>query len=716
MILSCERNVPPWTAALLALLLLALVPRPAQAQPLLRQVDEETGVKALSFRFLGRPSFEEDRLKQQIVTTAPGFWHRLKRWLPLLDAGPYPPFSPVELRKDYLRLRRFYERQGFLHPEIDYMASRLDTTSNLIHVIFAIAEGPPVILQDVSFLTPDDRYASYLFPPGLREAWTSFLSDEILVPRAGDRYTEFDRVRIRSQTLAWLQNQGFAFARVEAVADVDPVANTADLTFIVDPGPRAVFDDILVEGNDLVSDAAILRQLPFRPGDRFSNRKMTKAQQELFSLNLFRLALTSVPEQPRDETVDVAIRVREVQPRFLSSRVGYARENGLQIHGEWTNRNFLGGLQTFNVSATANTGFLSVPVAGMLPTRLFRTAFSIRQPYLFTRNLSGSISPFASFERDPQLEETGDFLDINSREIGVNTTLVYQIYPFRTVSLQHTYSRVLQRAVVRGALAEVAPEPEVARDPFGKSVLSMSAILGKVNSYVNPVDGILVKPFAEVAGALLGSEIDYVKLGAQASGYYPLSERTYLAGRLFAGRVWPTGFSRAALLGDATLRDSALYENRFDPVLFYLGGASDLRGYNRDLAGRKLARPLATDSSRFRFEPLGGLAKLAANVEVRMPFPGLGPSWRTAVFLDTGIVGTPPLAWADLTAGAGAGIRYQTVIGFIRLDLAYKLTPSFADLHDPETVYRYRRGLLDEVPEAGWLRRFNLHISIGQTF
>lgn len=683
----------------IALFLLTCISiQPAAGQSRLRLVNNQTKVSKISFKFVDHQSFEESRLKAQIATAEPGFFSRLQDFLPLLDGKEYP-FSPVELQKDVVRLQHFYNRNGFLHPEIDYLASQLDTTSNEIHVIFTIEEGPPVIIQDVGFFGVNGEYAFYQFEPGQRELWIKFRDNTTV--RTGDRYSEFDRIRIRDEVQAWLNDRGYAFARVEAEAEIDSLRNTADLAFTVDPGPLAYFGDITVEGNNLVDSNVIIRELPFKRGDLFSNRKLSKAQQELFALSLFRVALTSIPEQPRDSTVDVLIRVRETRPRYVTAETGYGREQGVQLQGEWTHRNFLGGARTLSLNAWVHPGYFARTIEGALPIQLYRGTVVLRQPYLFSTNLSGSVAPFVEYQRSS--------LGVASREIGLNTSVLYQIFPFRTVSIQHTYSRVLQRTPPSEANIDTE------RDPFDKSVLSASAILGKVDDFLNPTEGFLVLPFAEAAGAVLGSAIDYIKVGTQVTGYLPLTERIQVAGRFFGGRIWLQGMSRDAFLGKVPRLDSLLFENRFDPILFYLGGPDDLRGWNRDLAGEKIAVrvPVTNDTT---YEALGGLNKIAANIELRMPFPGLGPSWRSAVFLDGGVVGDPPFSFNEAPLGAGLGIRYRTPVGYIRIDLAYKLRASFADLRSPEVVYLLRRGLLDEDPGAEFLRRFNFHINIGQAF
>jgi len=199
--------------------------------------------------------------------------------------------------------------------------------------------------------------------------------------------------------------------------------------------------------------------------------------------------------------------------------------------------------------------------------------------------------------------------------------------------------------------------------------------------------------------------VDYVKLGTELTGYFPLTPTIDLSGRLFLGRVWPLNESRSALA-----RSDTTFENRFDDIVYYAGGSGDLRGWRSGLAGDKIARRTETNGNvNYFFEAVGGTAKLAGNVELRLPFPGLGSAWRTAVFLDAGQVRDGTFIPSAMRFGTGGGIRYNTPVGFIRLDLAYKINPGPKDLVTPREIIE---GNAEDNP---W-NRFALHVGIGQSF
>lgn len=750
--------------SLAGLLLLGLALRASAQETPLFLANEATTVRGVEFAFAENGTFESGLLEAQIVTQGPGFFDQLKKILPFVSAQTYP-LDRIELQKDVVRLRRFYHQHGFLSPWIDYDKSRLDTTNNTIRVVFSIQEGPPVIIQDVGFFAVSGGYMATFFTGEMRDRWINFRDRTTF--KTGDRYTDFDLVRIQDQVVTWLKNQGYAFAQLTTETDIDSTANTADIRFAIDPGPIGYFDEIIVEGNESVSRTVIVRELPFKQGDRFSSDKLIEGQRELFNLNMFRVALAEVPptytatgpevdsleamvrvdpaaatRQPRDSTVMVRFRLREANLRSVTAQTGYATDLGITLQGQWIHRNFFGGARNLTVNGEANTGLLATPPSSGTETPLLlRGSVALRQPYLFSRKLSGIVEPFILFERNPLLERSDARLGINRREYGVNTSLLYEILPFRTLSAQYTISQTflpnVEVLLADGTVSDTT-------DAYGQSVLSLSATLGKVNNFLNPRRGFLVRPFYEQAGTLVGllnTGITYSKLGSEVVAYVPLLPRTRLGLRLSGGRLFPTGQS--------TNQFAAPIENRFDPVRFYAGGASDVRGWDQGQIGPKFNRtrqeldeegnpefddnglPLTTDEE---FEPVGGLTKLVGNIELRMPFPGLGSQWRSAVFLDFGQVSSEETGAAcapldqvcrfqdegtirfnKFKFGTGAGIRYDTPVGYIRLDIAYKLNPDPLDLQSPRDAYLFREGFID-TPDEGRFSRFKLHLSLGQAF
>ncbi len=710
----------------LVLLLVGAEFRVAHAQVPLSAVNRQTTVRDISFKFVDGNPFSEDALENQIWHKEPSFWDKVMRILPFVSMPDYP-FNPVELQKDVRRLRLYHQRNGFLDPSIDYPASQVDTSANKIRIIFTIRHGPPLIIQDVGFYDREGNYATDLFQEDRRERWITFRDNVTL--RTGTRYTEFEGIRLQDEILTWLKNSGYAFAEVDRETLIDSTAHTVDLRFVLDPGPRGYVSEIQIEGNESVDRSVVLRELPFGVGDRFSAEKLAQGQQELFSLGLFRVAISDVPEQPRDSTVVVRYQLREARPRSLSAQTGYGFEEGANMQGSWTHRNFLGGARTLSATGTANSGFAARRAGGLQATREIGGSVSLRQPHLFRRKFSGIFTPFYEWQDNPTQQ-------IAYQEIGLRSSLIYTIYTFRTITLQHSLVRsqpLTEQSIIELPNTAFVTGEEL--DIYNRSILTLSGNFGNVDDYIRPTSGFLIRPQLEMGGHVIRmkDDVEYYKSRLEVVGYLPITETYNLTGRFYVGRIWPTGESRNQAPGTQT-------EFRFDRIRFYAGGANDVRGWPINLLGQKFAyRRVELDAAGdtlavdYEFEPNGGLAKLAANVELRTPLPFFGPSWRGAVFLDMGQVfptaendsllfekervSSASFDLRDLRMGIGGGIRYETMVGYIRLDLAYKVNPTLEDLATPEEIWKLENNEIDRSSISTSIRdRFRFHLSIGQSF
>jgi outer membrane protein assembly factor BamA len=151
----------------------------------------------------------------------------------------------------------------------------------------------------------------------------------------------------------------------------------------------------------------------------------------------------------------------------------------------------------------------------------------------------------------------------------------------------------------------------------------------------------------EYAPLALGSEARFVK--------YVLQQRYYR-------RVGRVVLASAARLGVARGFEQGLLPSE----RFFTGGGNSVRGYAED-----------TLSPRDRFDSIvGGNALLVLNEEIRFP---IFKMVRGVGFFDAGrafeTVGSVRLG--DLAAGTGVGLRVQTPIVLLRLDVGVPLDATF---------------------------------------
>ncbi len=706
--------------ALVCCLLLLLAPRtwaqdpaPAREGPPLFLIDKSTQIDRLSFTFEGSETFSESELVEGalLATTEPTFFDRLWSVFPWVSLER-ATLVPIEVQKDVARLRDFYRQRGFPQAHIDYSGSTLDTAANRIHIIFDVDEGPPTNVRSLRYqneggMTLDSLFNTAVEGAQLADRWARFRTE--LPTKPGERFSTFDFSVTKGQVLDFARDRGFAFASISSDSTVSSDQRLIDLTVTVETGPRTVVDTVQVRGNGAVEDRVARREVPLQRGDLFNQGRLIDGQRNLFALPIFRVAVGLVPDQPVDSTVTIRYEVREADLRLFRAQTGYSREEGIVLQPSIEHRNFMGGARSLALAAEWRTTFLASTAGDFKPVRRLDVQATLTQPFVYRRDLSAIVSPFYRFEDN-------DNLGIGYREVGVNSTLIYEIMPFRTANLRYTFA-VTKPLSVRDVAS---------RNAFNRSILGGSATLGKVDDFFQPTDGTLYRPGFELAAGLLGSGVEYAKAELNVAHYRPLSRKVQGGVRVYGGYIKPFGTSSDQF--------DPVTEYRFDLIRFYAGGSSDVRGWGLQQLGPKLiladtvalpagptiiGQPQPTNVQGFQYEPVGGTTKVAANVEIRTPFPGLSENWRAAFFVDGAYInaaegGRGLYQSSQLRIGTGAGIRYLTPIGFLRLDVGYKVNPAESDVYSAEDLYRRRFEGADTNPST-W-RRFALHLSIGQAF
>jgi len=164
----------------------------------------------------------------------------------------------------------------------------------------------------------------------------------------------------------------------------------------------------------------------------------------------------------------------------------------------------------------------------------------------------------------------------------------------------------------------------------------------------NPRHGALFGVIFKEALRELGSEVDFSKMTLQASWFLPVGS-SVLALSARAGVGWP--FRNTA--------EIPLHER------FYVGGSTTVRGFTQDAIG-----PSAKDANG-NLIPQGGQSMAIFNIELRIN-PGEG--FGFVLFTDAGNAWSgQELNLSDMRASYGAGIRYGTPIGPLRIDYGQKI-------------------------------------------
>ncbi|MFN3212021.1 MAG: autotransporter assembly complex protein TamA [Henriciella sp.] len=481
---------------------------------------------------------------------------------------------------------------------------------------------------------PGPRFVIGTLNTDLRGAAVSDEAAEALVKvqdlKPGDLAEPKAVIAQEAGLIAALRNAGYAESRaLERRTLGDREAGTLEITYRINPGPRIVLGDVVYPSGTRTRRDYLDRVIPFEAGTVYRPSVLSAFSRRLNATRLYRLASVQIDETAQetlpngDEVRDVLVQLQERERYTVASGTSFSTSEGPGFTGSLTRRNATRRGDTITATATVATLERSLNIDWRVPNFL-----------AFDRTL------FLTAEAGR--EET-DAFDRESLTLSGG----YEIRASR------------QRTFTLGAASEFTRE-EDAFEQRDQQILSAS--LGVRFDYADdPLDattGWRVDTRAEPGVVIGDREAQYFSLNSQLSAYRTLDDqaRFVLASRLRSGFVFG-----AAL-------DELPVSRRF-----FAGGGGSARGFGYQSVG-----PQSADGT-----PTGGKGLLEVSGELRWRREGpLG----FAAFLDgASVTADESASFNDVRYSAGLGVRYDTLVGPIRFDLATPLDPRDGD--DPVQVY-----------------------------
>ncbi|MEO9827067.1 MAG: BamA/TamA family outer membrane protein [Paracoccaceae bacterium] len=379
------------------------------------------------------------------------------------------------------------------------------------------------------------------------------------------------------------------------------------------PGPKLRFGNIAITSNKDVRTARIRTIAGLEAGQEYDPAEIDRAVRRLRRTGSF--ASVNIAEADAigpNETLPLAIEVVEQTPRRFGFGAEYSTIEGVRLSGFWLHRNFLGGAERFRVdTAVAGLGGETGGVDYSFGARYERPATPRADVDLFAE---------LSFER---LDEPDFTSDTTEFVLGFTRYATDELVV--TFGLGYLYSDVTD---------------DFGRETFTLLTLPLGAELDRRNDVLNATDGFFidleVTPFMGLSGTSSGGQL---KLDAR--GYQDITDNLTLAARVQLGSLW----------GPSLAESPPFYR-------FYSGGGGTVRGQDYQNLGVEVGG-----------NRTGGRSFLGVSGELRA---GVTDDIDVVGFADWGYIGAEefPDFTGESHAGAGIGLRYNTGIGPIRLDLA----------------------------------------------
>jgi len=527
-----------------------------------------------------------------------------------------PAFSYRALRQDTMTIGQIYLNRGYLKTHARVTSLVFDSTRRRVAVGIAVDEGSPTMVSGVSVAGTPQPYPGAKTPD--------------LLTRIDSRLS-INGISADLQTIRnGLADAGFLDAKVSFALTLSTDSLSAGVAYTYTAGPRIRVDSISIAGLVKVRPRVARRELKFHRGDVLTRPKLRSSIGNLYATDLFSFASVSHdslahPASDDDSTRRIAVSV--VEKKFFDAELSLGYQTYEQARGraQLSYANFFG--MGIKGSAAIHASFIEQGIEGS-------TTF----PWVFGLPVDADIT--ASFRHRNEVKRIG--LDALFTELlsslslrllpNMRTGLIYRLQSTNILKTQ---------------------PPDSTKDNFTHSI-AMNVLRDTRSDPFEPRRGTYASVSVEVAG-LSSNSNRFVKPELDLRLFIPLGPLV-LSSALRGGLLVPYG-SHTEIPAQE---------------LFYLGGASVMRGF-----GEKLAGPIDTATGK----PTGGTLYMAANVaELRFPIY----KWLSGVaFVDAGnlrdvrstsikkfgaALGSGGFRW-----NAGMGVRVHLPIVIVGGDIGFKI-------------------------------------------
>jgi outer membrane protein insertion porin family len=491
-------------------------------------------------------------------------------------------YSKQKLSADLEALRSHYLDHGYINFNIDSTQVSITPDKSDIYITINVSEGARYTLSEVKLagdlIVPQDD----LFP--------------LVTTKRGMVFSRKAVTQTSTNLTERLGDEGYAFANVNAVPEIDNAKKTVALSYFIDPGKRVYVRRINFSGNTKTRDEVLRREMRQLEGAWFSTSKVNRSKVRLQRLGFFEEINAETPPVPgTTDQVDVNFAVTERASGNLLLGIGFSQTQGLIFNTQITQDNFLG---TGNrVKFAFNNSDVN---------RIFALGYT--NPYYTPQGISRGFD-VSYRETDAESANVTRF-DSKVLSGGINFGIPVTEYQFVNLGLAYEDTEI----DVDPRFTSQQVSDFIAREGNQFNVLrfNTSFAYDTRNKALLPDSGVLHRVRAEAA--IPGGDLRYYKLDYETSWYYPLVEDYILALRGLVG--YGDGYGETEEL--------PFFEN------FYAGGPRSVRGYEENTLGPEDDRGRA----------LGGNFKVVGNAEIILPVPFLQDvkSVRVAAFVDMGNV------------------------------------------------------------------------------
>jgi translocation and assembly module TamA len=603
-----------------------------------------------SLKIEGTKQVSAGDIEERLLTTGPSWW----------PFAPTPYFDPIAWQADLRRIERYYQAQGFYQAQV--VSEDVKQEKDGVALTVQVSEGRPTRISAIDIEGLDE------LPPDFQQRVRRAVPVKV-----GEILREEQWESVKRDVLSALRQLGYAEADVRGEVFVETTDQTARMRLVCVPGPRYKFGNIFVATGPKPSVQVryIIDQAQgaVRKGDWFSQNALDEAQRRVFQMGVFgAVKVTTGTPDRQNAVIPVVVDVREAPFHTIRYGGGLGLDPVRQEYrliAEYTDRNFLGDLRRLTLRAKVGWAFLPALWKIDQQAPIFDLSAEFEQPRFPGRDFKW----LSSLDFYKNIEQAYGYIGVRAK-----TGIVWQ--PHSSFRIYPSYNIEVDRITgITNGLTGSAPQLAYGcnltpQDPVCYQFLSFLELLiewDRRDDKLEPRNGWFVSLGIQRGGGFLGGDYTYWRLFPDLRAYKSWGNFT-LAGKLRIG---------------------TLLSAQNSPIVarFFSGGGTFHRGFgsrrlspmlpvpnNNATPTNPLVGNIGTPQLNGTYVPVGGDGIWDSSIELRYRI--IGPL-SVAIFLDAGFVSVGSFDFKDvgpmMQYAVGFGLRYNTIIGPIRLDFAYRL-------------------------------------------
>ncbi len=540
-------------------------------------------------------------------------------------------YSKQKLSADLETLRSHYLDRGYINFDIESTQVSITPDKKEIYITINVKEGDLFTLSKVKLsgnlvVEPDELIKLVQVGPG-----------EVFSRRNATQTSKFISDR--------LGDEGYVFANVNMVPDIDNDNKTVEMTFFVDPGKRVYARRINMEGNTKTRDEVLRRELRQMESSWASTRKIERSKVRLERLGYFEEVNVETPAVVGSaDQIDVKYTVTEKASGNLMAGIGFSQTQGLVFNANVSQDNVFGSGKRLNV-AFNNSDVTT------------QYSFGYLDPYFTLDGVSLGFD-LGYLARDAEEANISNY-STDVMRAGLNFGVPLNEHDRLRFNLNLKHTKLSTSSFSSDEVNQFVLDQ-------GDKYFTFSFAVGWTHDTLNraifPTRG--GQQRLSAMATVPGSDLEFYKVSYKHQQFFPLAKDFTF--RLLGEVAYGDGY------GDTD--DLPFFEH------YYAGGVKSVRGFDDNTLGPR-------DS---RNRPFGGSSKIIGKAELFFPVPFVdaAKSIRLGAFFDAGTV-NDGFEVSNMRYSVGLSGEWLSPFGALAVSFAVPLN---AGENDEEQSFQFSFG------------------------